>query len=98
MKESLEAFRRRYAAHHIPEEVTGMLWKALRLKTDRVFDEVAVCPSFVEYCSAISHLPKDSAAGISGLSYNMKILPPTLSRAMYEAVAEIWRNREIPQL
>ena len=98
LEESLEDFRRRYAVHCIPEEVTGMLWKALRRKTDKVYDEVAVCPSFAEYCSAISHLPKDSAAGISGLSYNMlKILPPTLSRAMYEAMAEIWRNKEIPQ-
>ena len=70
-KETSEDSRRRYAAHNIPDTVTGMIWKATRKNTNKNCDKVAVCPSMPEYSLAVAHIPKDSAAGTSGLSYNI---------------------------
>ena len=97
MEEPLEDFQRRYGHHNIPQDLLEKIWKALQRKTDKVYDSAVVCPTYAEYCSAIEHLPKDSAPGISGLSYNMlRIIPEHLSKAMYDSMAEIWADKLIP--
>ena len=97
MEEPLTDFQRRYGHHNIPQDLLEKLWRALQRKTDKVYDSAVVCPTYAEYCSAIEHLPRDSAPGISGLSYNvLKIIPERLSKAMYGSMADIWEDKLIP--
>ena len=97
MEEPVADFQRCYGHHNIPQDFLAKLLRALQRKTDKVYDSAVVCPTYAEYGSAIEHLPKDSAPGISGLSYNMlRIIPEHLSKAMYDSTAEIWADKMIP--
>ena len=97
MEEPLADLQRRYGHHNIPQDLLEKPWRALKRKTDIVYDTAVVCPTYEVYCSAIAHLPKHSAPGISGLSYNiLKTIPQHLSKAMYEAMAEFWDDKLIP--
>ena len=98
MEEPWERLKERYASHNIPDQTLKPLWTHCQRKTDKGLSEIETCPSFAEFQSAIAYLPKDSAAGISGLSYNMlKVLPTRVSKAFYEALAEIWNNKDQPE-
>jgi hypothetical protein len=97
MEEPLEEFQQRYRRHNIPADVLEILWRSLQRKTEKVYTEMEICPTIEELRSTIAHLPKDSAPGISGMSYNMlKVLPDRVVGALYKAMADIWQSRALP--
>ena len=74
MEEPGERWKERYASHNIPDQTLKPLLAHCQRKTDKVLSEIETCPSSAEFQSAIAHLPKDSAARISGLSSRSYLL------------------------
>ena len=90
----------RHAAWNIPEEYMDIIWTALhKRKIPRnSLSAIAECPSLLEFRKAIALSKKDSAAGLSGLSYNMlKIAPLPVITAIYDCLCALWVNKEVPE-
>ena len=90
----------RHAAWNIPEEYMDIIWTALhKRKIPRNFlSAIAECPSLLEFRKAIALSKKDSAAGLSDLSYNMlKIAPLPVITAIYDCLCALWVNKEVPE-
>jgi hypothetical protein len=76
----------------VPPEVLAVVWDSLQPKA-RPDDTLAVTPSFEEFDAAIDHMGKDSAPGISGLSYNMmRVWSPEIRQRVYEDIVALWEE------
>ena len=54
------------------------------------------CPTLQKFRTAIAYSKKDSAAGLTGLSYNMlKIAPLSAITAIHDCLTAMWVDKEI---
>ena len=86
----------------IPRWLRLLYWEAITYPKHEdlqkeMAEEMDRCPTLDEFKNTIKCLKKNSAPGMSGLSYNMIIAwPPEMAEKMYECLASIWANKEIP--
>ena len=86
----------------IPRWLRLLYWEAITYPKHpdlqkEMAEEMDRCPTLEEFMSTIKCLKKNSAPGMTGLSYNMIIAwPPEMAVKMYECLAAIWSNKEIP--
>ena len=100
LDESWEDFQARYAERNFPTVPLRRVCDAIQLrKVPRgSFTAAGLCPTLVEFLAAIKHSKKNSAPGVSGLSYNMlRLCPPPLLQAMYDSLATMWTSKEVPE-
>jgi hypothetical protein len=82
---------------NIPDDILGTIWTSLRKKADEDLTLIQT-PTFEEFNDAINHMAKDSAPGISGLSYNMmKTWDDNTRLRIYGDIIELWSNGRIPE-
>jgi hypothetical protein len=81
---------------NIPEDILETIWKSLQTKVAP--DESLACtPTFEEFTSTMDHMSKDSAPGVSGLSYNMmRVWGKDIRKRIYEDICELWEHGEFP--
>jgi hypothetical protein len=97
MREPAEDFRRRYAKDNIPVDILDTVWLATRTRVAEENASLAETPSLQEFQDAISHLKRDSAPGISGLSYNMiKAWTDEVVGRVYNDIKAIWTRGDAP--
>jgi hypothetical protein len=80
----------------IPVEVLTTIWSSLqdKLQTD---ETLAATPTFEEFSNTIDKMSKDSAPGMSGLSYNMmKVWGEDIRKRVYDDICELWEKGEFP--
>ena len=97
---SWEGFQTSFADIPVPIDMKRRIWAALSRRCPRLEEAEALLSSpilYEDFESAIKSAPTDSAAGMSGLSYNMiKQWPKPLKIAAYNALAKIWEDKSIP--
>jgi hypothetical protein len=97
-----EEFRETLALKHIPDVPLRAIHTAMNSpKAARGSClEASNCPTEKEFTAAILASKKDSAPGMSGLSYNMLRVAakttPDLITAIYSSLAELWKDKTIP--
>ena len=92
-------FVQQYSHLGIPADLLSLLWRASRPRTppEGLVDALSRPPSREEFEEAIRHAPKDSAAGMSGLSYNMvRCWPKHFIDAAFSALDTLWDSSVVP--
>jgi hypothetical protein len=90
-------FLKHYEETRIPAKVLGTLWESLRRKAEPD-EDLANTPTFEEFSKAIDHMKKDSAPGMSGLSYNMmRVWDEKIRRRIYDEICALWEQGQFPK-
>ena len=105
LRDSKEEFRRKVQAmdFQIPEKYIDQIYEgmvdvpreeALRRRMDEILQ---VAPSYEEFADSIATLHKGTAAGMSGLSFNMiSRWPEQTLHVVYDLLRRIWDSKEVP--
>jgi hypothetical protein len=81
---------------NIPDQVLKTIWSSLQNKAE-IDESLANTPTYEEFSKAIDHMAKDSAPGMSGLSYNMmRVWGDEIRKRIYEDICELWERGEFP--
>jgi hypothetical protein len=100
-------FIQQHTCTGVPLALLSTLWKSLqapiarfgsRLPTNSTLqqdiDSISATPSFNEFTTTLRSMPTKSAAGPSGLTYNMiASLPPDHLLALYKHMVTLWDKR-----
>ena len=88
----------------IPDHLSNLIWEAItdvpnieagRSLLTEVFTQP---PTYDDYLTAIKSHRKDTAPGMSGLSYrHLKTLPEDLYKATYQMLCTLWPTQHIPE-
>ena len=97
-------FRAHIAHLMIPDHLFNLIWEAItdvpnieagRSRLTEVFTHP---PTYDDYLTAIKSHKKNTAAGMSGLSYrHLKTLPEDLHKATYQMLCTLWPTQQIPE-
>ena len=97
------AFYQHAAEKHVPEQYADLIWQAVAHRpTDtaakRMFQAAVRCnPSYDRFVSALRNAPRNTAGGISGLTYDlMRQWPEHVIKDVYAACCELWQARAVP--
>ena len=101
-----DSFFKHANARAVPEDLTNVIWQALQAPTltpaysnvkAKLSRELAESPTLDEFISAIHQSPSGSAAGITGVSYNMlKTAPDDVIKEIHRLLVKLWTSKHIP--
>jgi exonuclease III len=92
-----EQFEEQHREDGIPLHVLQNIWRSAGIKVARQ-EQYKEVPTWEEFMSSIRTCKANSAAGMSGLSYNMiKLWPEHICRGVYEALKYTWENGITPK-
>ena len=90
-------------AKNIPDEHTDVIWQALSYRppdTPRKADfirTVRAPPTYDRFIKAIRQAPKNTAGGISGLTYDhMRYWSVDVVKSIYAACCDLWITKSVP--
>jgi len=100
---SRTTFQAHIAHLMIPVHLSNLIWEAItdvpniaegRAQLHAVFTQP---PTYDDYLTAIKSHKKDTAPGMSGLSYrHLKALPEDLHKSTYQMLCTLWPTQHIP--
>ena len=80
----------------VPSHVMSAIHRSVDLR-EPIDITLLDTPTLKEFTDAIAHLKRDSAPGVTGLSYNMiKEWPEDVVSEAYNSLALLWEQRRIP--
>ena len=90
-------FIERNAHLNVPDDVLATIWTSLQTKAEE--DQTLLqTPTIEEFNDAINHMAKDSAPGLTGLSYNMmKVWDDDTRLRIYNDILTLWNDGCFPE-
>jgi len=91
-----EGFVKRWTLEGIPQHLLTRAWKALEPKLDENVSLEDI-PTLAEFKGAMKRMKRDSAPGITGLSYNMmRTWPDEIVEVVYRGIKARWEKGQVP--
>jgi hypothetical protein len=101
---SQTTFRAHIAHLMIPDHLSHLIWEAntdvpnIETGRTRLLEVLTQPPSYKDYLTAIKSHKKDTAPGMSSLSYrHLETLPEDLYKATYQTLCTLWPTQHIPK-